>query len=120
MVTVFVFPFRTGTLATMPVFQSADIVRRMALDTCRTDGAVKHLDKSFLGACIEDLQAWPAIFLSCICNVGSSHLFKEVVFFFWHLDLDICFLMRTVGIEECTGNIDNLFSSPSKTRRGSR
>lgn len=41
---------------------------------------------------------------------------KASVFFVRDLNLYSCFLMCTVGIKECTGNINDLFASPCKNK----
>ena len=77
--------------------------------TC-SDRTVEHLNKSFLRAYIEIRKHRKP----CLFYISYFFLYKKAVLLRRNLNLNICFLVSTICIKECTGKIDDLFSSPYK------
>ena len=78
-----------------------------------TDRTVEHFNETFLGAYVEVSKCLQPFCLN-IDNVWS--FFEKVSVFVRDLNLYSCFLMCTVGIKECTGNVNDLFASPCKNK----
>ena len=78
-----------------------------------TDRTVEHFNEAFLGAYVEVSKCLQPFCLN-IDNVWS--FFEKVSVFVRDLNLYSCFLMCTVGIKECTGNVNDLFASPCKNK----
>ena len=75
-----------------------------------SDGSVKHLHQTFLGTGIQICQhRQPCCF--CICRRFFFTL-QNISLFIRNVYQNFCLLMRTVGIQESTGNINNFFFSP--------
>ena len=79
-------------------------------DAACTNGAVKHLHKSFLGAYIQIFQCINTCFRKALWNL----LIKEAADTVRNFHIYIIFLMSPIGIQKCTGEIHDLFSSPGE------
>ena len=78
--------------------------------TSCSDGSVEHLHQTLLRTGIQICQhGQPCCF--CICGRFFFTL-QNISLFIRNIYQNFCLLMRTVGIQESTGNINNFFSSP--------
>ena len=78
-----------------------------------SNGSVEHLNQTFLRAYIQIFQSIQPFFF----YIANLNLFlKDGIFSWRNINFNRCFLVCTVGVQEGTGNIYNLFSSPWKNK----
>ena len=86
-------------------------------NTSCPDGGIEHLHQSLLGANIQIIQhSQPCVLdisrLKLFTDRGNRPFFKIVILLVRYINLHNGLLMRSVGIEEGSLQIDDLLSSP--------